>query len=212
MADIYIYDDIGPEWLGMVSAKAVIDQIKAANGGPIEVKINSGGGSVMEALAIYNAMTAHQGELVVSIDGVAASSASYLAMAGKRIKIAENAKFMIHNAWTVTVGDSIAHQKTADVLGGFNQTLAEAYAKRSGKSVSEVLQKMADETWFSAKEAVDFGLADEIGQKLQVKASIAPGRFLNTPQDLINPEKPKEYAHNRNQYRAKSLLTPYNLR
>lgn len=207
MVDIYIYDDIGPEWAGMVSAKGIVSAIKDAGNQPINLKINSPGGDVNEAAAIYNALLAHAPGVEISIDGIAASAASYIAMAGSKIKIAENAKMMIHRAWTFAAGNSVELSKVVDVLAGYDATIADVYAARSGKATAEVVDKMTAETWFNAAEAVAFGLADEVGQKLKVKNAIPPGRFLNTPRELIDDELPKQYAKNREAARLKLLLT-----
>lgn len=209
MVDIYIYDDIGPEWAGMVSAKGIVSAIKDAGNQPINLKINSPGGDVNEAAAIYNALSAHAPGVEVSIDGIAASAASYIAMAGSKIKIAENARIMIHSAWTIAAGNRAELLKTADILGGYDSTIADVYAKRSGKTQAEIIDKMTAETWFNAAESVAYGLADEVGQKLKVKNAIPPGRFLNAPRELIDSELPKEYARKREQARLNLLLTKY---
>lgn len=207
MIDIYVYDDIGPEWAGMVSAKGIVAAIKDAGNNPINLKINSPGGDVNEAAAIYNALMSHSAGVEVSIDGIAASAASYIAMAGSKIKIAENAKLMIHRAWTFTAGNSVELSKVVDVLAGYDTTIAAVYAKRSGKTEAEILDKMTAETWFNAADAVAFGLADEVGQKLKVKNAIPPGRFVNAPRELIDTELPKQYALKRESARLKLLLT-----
>lgn len=205
MNDLYIYDDIGPDWLGMVSAKAVIEDLGQLTG-DITVRINSPGGDVNEALAIYNALTRHGGKVTVSIDGLAASAASYIAMAGKTITIAENAMLMIHNPWTFAMGDAPALRKTADVLDKYGQGIVDVYAARSGQAKEDVAAKMTAETWFTAAEAVEYGLADSVGQPLNVAASVAPGRFRNCPQRLIFPNAAKVAAFKRQQATLRATL------
>ena len=208
MAEIFIYDDIGPEWAGMVSAKGIVDQIKAVSPvDPITIRINSPGGDVNEGTAIYNAIAAHQGEITAKIDGIAASAASFIAMAADKIEIAENAKIMIHNAWTFAIGNKADLQKTIGVLDKYDGTIAATYAARSGLSLQDIQAAMDAETWYTAQEAVDAGLADSIGQKLKVKAAIAPGRFKNAPKEMIDEEVPKLMAQKRESARLKLRLT-----
>lgn len=183
--DIYIYDDIGPDWAGMVSAQYVQDQLAKASGGHVTVRLNSLGGDVHQAMAIYNALQRHAGGVTIEIDGVAASAASYIAMAGGKIRIAENAMLMIHEPWTVAFGNASELRKTADVLDKHGDGIASVYAARSKADKEQVVAAMAAETWYSAKEAVEAGLADEIGQPLKVSAAIKPGRFNNTPRSLL---------------------------
>ena len=205
MSELFIYDDIGPEWLGMVSAKSIVAELDKMPG-DVTVRINSPGGDVNEAMAIYNALARRKENVTVEIDGIAASAASYLAMAGKTIRIAENAMMMIHNPWTFAMGDADALRKTAGVLDKYGQGIVDVYAARSGKAAKDVAQAMTDETWFSASEAVAYGLADEIGQPLNVSAAIAPGRFKNCPQRLVNPGEGKAAAFRRQQAAIRSRL------
>lgn len=204
MAELFIYDDIGPDWLGMVSAKSIMAELDKT-AGPVTVRINSPGGDVNEAMAIYNALS-RRADVTVEIDGIAASAASYIAMAGKTIRIAENAMIMIHNPWTFAMGDANELRKTAGVLDKYGQGIVDVYAARSGKPAKDVAAKMDAETWFSAQEAIDYGLANEIGQPLKVAASIAPGRFKNCPQQAINPAAPAVSAQRRQQAAIRAAI------
>jgi ATP-dependent Clp protease protease subunit len=196
---IYMYDDIGPEWLGMVSAETVVAQLDSLGKVPqINVRLNSPGGDVDQALAIYNALVRNSAEVVIDVDGLAASAASLIAMAGNKIRMAANSLLMIHNAWTVTSGNKEDLAKTIDVLAKIDQQLRSTYAARSGRTETEIGQMMDAETWLTAEEAVAKGLADEVGQPLQVSASVEPGRFKNTPARMlagrIEPAKGEEAA------------------
>lgn len=205
MSDIFIYDDIGPDWLGMVSAKSIVADLDKISG-DVTVRINSPGGDVNEAMAIYNALSRRTGAVAVEIDGIAASAASYIAMAGKTIRVAENAMVMIHNPWTFAMGDAESLRKTAGILDKYGQGIVDVYAARSGKSKEDVAAKMAEETWFSAAEAVEYGLADSIGQPLNVASSVAPGRFKNCPQRCINPAAKAASAHKRQQAAVRARI------
>lgn len=187
MHEILIYDEIGPDWLGMVNAKSLKEQMPADKD-PLTLRINSPGGSVVEAQAIYNLIAGRSGETTVKIDGLAASAASYIMLAGDRIEIAENAMVMIHKAATFTFGNEDEHQNTIAVLRKFDEVLLAGYVARGKKSREEFAEAMKSETWFSAAEAVEWGLADALGQPLKVAACVAPGRYLNAPEQVLNPE------------------------
>lgn len=190
MSDLYIYDDIGPDWMGMVSSKTILSELeKVGRGKPVTVRINSPGGDVIEAQAIYNALRRHSdagGPVTIEIDALAASAASFIAMAGDRIHIAENAMMMIHNAWTVALGNSDQLRSTADVLDKFDEIISSTYAKRSTTDLEDIKRMMSDETWLTAAEAIDKGFADAVGQSMKVAAAIKPGRFAKTPDRFID--------------------------
>lgn len=178
----YIYDDIGPEWLGMVSAETVTAELnKLGAVASINVRINSPGGDVFEAFAIYNAFTRHGAKINVDVDGLAASAASIVAMAGNSIRVASNAMLMIHNAWTVTAGNKDDHAKAIETLAKVDATLAKTYSARTGLALDDVVSMMNAETWLNAQECLSKGFCDEIGQPLQATAKVANSRYRNTP-------------------------------
>lgn len=191
MNEIFIYDDIGPDWAGMVSAKFVIDELKKFAGEPVTIRINSPGGFVSEGQAIYNALRRHSqqgGKVTTAVDALAASIASYIAMAGDEIEMAENAMLMIHKAWTWMAGNADDFRKEAGVLDKFDDTLADTYVARSKQDKEKVLQMLADETWLTAKEAVELGFADTIGTPLNIAANVKPGRFAKMPETFPTVE------------------------
>ena len=217
MSDLYIYDDIGPDWMGMVSSKTILSELeKVGRGKPVTVRINSPGGDVIEAQAIYNALRRHSdagGPVTIEIDALAASAASFIAMAGDRIHIAENAMMMIHNAWTVALGNSDQLRSTADVLDKFDGIISATYAKRSNADIQDVVKMMADETWLTASEALDKGFADAVGQSLKIAAAaVKPGRFSRTPDRFIDradtsPEANMDAGHRLSIIKQKIRLT-----
>ena len=95
MEEIFIYDEIGPDWAGMVAAKPIRSKLELLKGTPVALRVNSPGGSVWEALGIYNAIAEH-GDVTAYIDGLAASAGSYVTLAAKKTIIAENALYMLH--------------------------------------------------------------------------------------------------------------------
>jgi len=191
MPELFIYDEIGPDYWGLVSAKTILSELEPIDdASEIVVRINSPGGDVNEALAIYNALNRRAGRTIVEIDALAASAASYIAMAGDEIRIAENAMMMIHNAWTIALGDADELRKIADTLDKYTGTIAKAYAARSGLTVDDVTELMSDETWFTAEEAVGSGFADSVGQPLKVAANLRPGVFKRQPDGLQSEHRP----------------------
>jgi ATP-dependent Clp protease protease subunit len=192
MNEIYIYDEIGPDYWGLVSAKSVIDQLtKFGKDADVTVRINSPGGSVTEGQAIYNALLRHKGEVTVEVDALAASMGSYIAMAGKTIRIAENAMVMVHNPWSIAIGNAKEMREAADVLEKFQGQMLKTYVARTGQSEEEVSALLDAETWLTAAEAIEKGFADELGQELNVhNAVVKPGMFAKTPDRFVATEPP----------------------
>lgn len=191
MPELLIYDDIGPAWAGMVNAASVIEELKPHVGNEVTVRINSGGGDVFEARAIYNALTRHAGGVVVEIDGLAASAASYIAMAGNKIRIAENAQLMIHQAWTFAWGNKTELAKTVSLLDDVDKNILDTYSARVGDKSerAQIEEWLIAETWMDAKAAVERGFADEIGQKNQVSpAQVPSNRFRRAPAALVGKD------------------------
>lgn len=161
---IYIYGDIGDWYESETSAAAVKKSLEAIEENrPVDVHINSYGGEVKEALAIYN-MLHQRGDVTVHVDGMACSAASMIAMAGNRVVMAKNALMMVHHVWTCAAGNPTELRKAADDLEIIDTAAALAYLEKAGdKLSSEQLQKMLDnETWLNADQCIAYGLADEL--------------------------------------------------
>lgn len=187
-AEVYIYGVIGGDWFGEgITAKQVADDLKALGKvKTIDVRINSEGGNVFDGKAIYSLLVENKATINVKIDGLAASAASFIAMAGNKIEIAEGAFVMIHDAYGVSFGRAEDMRKYADLLDTVNVTIREVYSARTKQSDKTINQWMKDETWFTAKEAVDKGFADSMTENLKVAASLAhPDRFKNLPSALL---------------------------
>jgi ATP-dependent Clp protease, protease subunit len=157
--DQWIYDWL--EW-DATSPRKVEQELQAANGEDLEVEINSGGGSVFDASEIYTALKEYTGKVTGKVVGIAASAASVIAMAADHLKMAPTAQMMIHNASIAAYGDHRDMSHMADVLKNVNQTVANAYKLKSGKSDNELLELMNAETWFTPQQALENGLIDEI--------------------------------------------------
>lgn len=169
-AEILLYDEIG---LWGVTAKAFTQALATAGPGPLTLRINSPGGDVFDGLAMFSALNQHDGPVNVVVDGLAASAASFLALAGSTISMAPNAFLMIHNAWGVVVGNKGDMTDTADVLGKIDGQLASLYAQKTGQGQDAIATMMDAETWFTAQEAKDAGFIDTILDASQNKAQAA---------------------------------------
>jgi ATP-dependent Clp endopeptidase proteolytic subunit ClpP len=167
--DLYLYGEVGG-W--GASASEFIAELAGRRNQHINLHIHSPGGSVFEGHAIFNALRNHAGGVTTMVDGIAASMASVIAMAGNPVKIASNGFLMIHNPWSQAAGGSEEMRKQADVLDKLKDSLVKIYADKSGMSEEDISAAMDAETWFSAQEAVDFGLADEVFEGMKAAAKI----------------------------------------
>lgn len=163
VAEILIYDVIGADFFGEgVTAKKVKAALEALGDvSDINVRINSPGGNVWDGIAIFNLLKEHKAQVHVHVDGLAASAASLIAMAGDLISMGDGSMMMIHNPWTFAYGDAKAMRKTGDILDKITQQFVGIYATRSGAKAKEVGEFMDAETWFSADDAIKHGFADD---------------------------------------------------
>ena len=159
------------KWGDEVTPQTFKDEL-AQCAGPLDVYINSGGGDAFAGHAIYNILKRYEGRTTVYIDGVAASIASVIAMAGDRIVMPANALMMIHNAWGDGRGNAAAHRELADTLDRLDQTIVGVYADRTGTDRQKIAAMMSAETWFTAAEALEAGLVEEIEANKRVAASM----------------------------------------
>ena len=159
-ASIDIYGDIG---FWGITAADVLARLRAIPAdAEISLRINSGGGDVFEAIAIYNDLVAHQAPVKVLITGIAASAASLICMAADEIAMAPGSKLMIHNAGCFGQGTATYFDSLAGDLRSIDAPMAQAYAARCGKPASEIAAMMDAETWLDCDKAVEMGLADRV--------------------------------------------------
>ena len=160
-AELLIYDEID-SWMG-VSAEQLARDISALDDSrELVVRINSPGGNVYDGVAILNSLRGHPGKVTVVVDGLAASAASVIAMGGDEIVMNRNSELMVHNGRAVAVGGAEDMRRMAERLEAVNANLATIYAERAGGTPEDWRAVMADETWYSAEEAVAAGLADRV--------------------------------------------------
>lgn len=158
---ISIYDVIGEDWWTGegTTAKRIAAALRSIGGKDVTVNINSPGGDMFEGLAIYNLLAEHPGAVNVRVMGIAASAASVIAMAGDTVEMGLGSFLMIHNAWGVVIGDRNDMKHAADTFAQFDSALADIYVHRSGQKKADVEKWMDDETFMTAKDAVDRGFA-----------------------------------------------------
>ena len=181
-AEIFIFDEIG--FFG-ITAQNFIDDLKEIEAKDIDLRINSPGGAVFEGMAIYNAIKRHPANITVHIEALAASISAVIAMAGDEIRMAENSHLMIHNAFTLSIGNSDELRKDADLLDRIDKTIAQVFANKSGVSIDEILGLMGETTWFLADEAKEAGLIDIVEGETEVENHFDLTIFNNCPEDLI---------------------------
>jgi ATP-dependent Clp protease protease subunit len=156
-----IYGPIGDFYFESITDKQVARALDESDPSEIELTINSPGGDAFMGVAIYNLLKAHRAKVTVNVVGEAASAAGIISQAGDRIVMGQGAMLMIHNAWTITLGSWKDHRSAMNLLKKMDQSQAEILTSRSNLSKDRVLTLMDRETWFTADEAISFGLADE---------------------------------------------------
>lgn len=180
-AELYIYDEIG-YWGD--SAKTLVDDLRNVDSDTLDVHLNSPGGDIFDGLAIYQALKDHKATVTVHVDGLAASIASVIAMAGDKIVMAPKASMMIHDGWTMAVGSAGDLRKTADLLDKQSGLIASVYADRSGQPADFWRAAMLEETWYTADEALAAGLVDEVeGKEKAVDEPFDLGVFAHAGRD-----------------------------
>ncbi len=177
-AELLIYGTIGESWWDEGNdAKEFAQTLSGINAKKLTVRINSGGGDVFAGQAIYSSLKRFAGTVEVYIDGLAASAASVIAMAGKKVIMPRNALLMIHNPMTYAAGEAEDMRKTADTLEKVRDSILAVYEGKTGLSRDELIEMMDAETWFTAEEAKAKGFVDEI-DGASVEASLRGNVFM----------------------------------
>jgi len=201
-----IYGSIGG-WFSENDAESIRRKLNSTNADKIHVHINSGGGSAFDGVAISNILKQHKAEVVVHIDGWAASAASVIAMGGDKIIMPSNTMMMIHQASTFEYGNADVMEKTAKDLRKIDTALRQSYKSRFVGTEEELIQLLKDETWLTADEALALGLADEVVEEIQidetqeeeteeevenVKVSIVAKYSAQTKQNIEEEKEPEQ--------------------
>lgn len=187
--EVWIYGLIGVDpmfWGEGVTATQFAKDLRALGKvETIDLRINSDGGIVTDARAIYSLLNEHPAKIITHIDGIAASAASFVAMVGDEIEIAAGAFLMVHNARMGVFGQASDMDHAAEVLRTVNSTIIETYAARTGNSAKKIAEWMDEEKWFDGVAAVKAGFADRVVEDMKVAACLTkPERFNNLPAAL----------------------------
>jgi len=168
--EMSIYDEIG---LWGITAKDFIFDLGRAKGRDINLTLHTPGGDVADGLAIYNALKKHDGHVSITVDTVAASMGSVIALAGDETSIVDNGFIMVHNPWSMAVGNAADMEKASEDLKKFEKVLVNTYIDATGKDEDEIRALMDAETWMTAEEAVENGFAGSITTATKAAASMS---------------------------------------
>ncbi|CAN2533096.1 ATP-dependent+Clp+protease+proteolytic+subunit [Methylocapsa aurea] len=194
-ASIYFYDVIGG-W-DQPTTEEIVRGIRALGAKTIHLRINSPGGLVFEATAIKTALEQHPAHVIAHVDGMAASAASTLMLAGDEIEIAPGAFVMIHNPSSLAWGDADEMRRCAEMLDAIRDSIASQYAARTGLSVEELTAMMKAETWLSAEQAVEKKFVDRIAARAPQAANLRRfdlSAYDHPPKALLAPPQPDPVA------------------
>ena len=180
-AEVMLYDEIG---LYGITARDFVRDLKSIEASAIDLRINSPGGAVFDGMAIHNALRAHPAQVQTHVDGVAASIASIIALAGDTVTMAGNAFLMIHWPWTVAMGNSAELRKAAEDLDKIGEAMLDIYLRKTKKKREEMMEMLDAETWLSASEALEMGMADEVEDEHLPAAAFALPAGASIPQAL----------------------------
>ena len=198
-AEVWIYEQIGEDFWngGGITAKNFQKELSEIKASQIDLHINSPGGLVFDGITIYNLLKNHPAAVTTYIDGLAASIASVIALAGDKVVMAENALYMIHKASGMVMGNSDDMRDFADKLDKVNSSIATTYIGKTQREEVEINDLMAAETWMTAAEAFDYGFIDEISGEADMAACakfvpvMAKAGFKHIPKDIQEKrEKP----------------------
>lgn len=184
-AEIFIYDEIGGSF--GVAADEFVQDLQKINADNIIVRINSPGGSVFDAIAIYNALIQHPADITTRVDALAASAASIIAMAGDTVEMMVGAQLMIHDAMGAEMGNAAEMREMAKFLDAQSDNISTIYAHKGGGEPQDWRAMMLAETWMFAQEAVDAGLADSVYTRV-VRRELESAEEAD-PEESPGPEK-----------------------
>ena len=183
LTEVMIYDEIG---MYGVDAKSFIDDVKnLPKDTSVLLRINSPGGSVVDGLAIYDAVNRLPQKVTSRIEGIAASMASVIALAADEVVMSENSLYMIHNVWGGEVGDSDDLRKAADLMDKMGERLVNIYVSKTGKSEEQIRSWMDEETWFNSSEAVEAGFVNFVEEPIKMAAKFDINKYDYKNKSLV---------------------------
>ena len=206
IATVYLYDMVGG-WDG-VQAGDFVQALNSIDAEHINLRINSPGGSVFDGRAMATAIKAHPATVTAYVDGIAASAASWIAIAANTVVMADGAFMMIHNAQAGVQGDRRDMLDMAGILEQLDNSFIADYVAKSGKPAQQIGDWMNSETWFSAQDAVDQGFADRVETGKQASNRWNLTAYRNAPQELLEPKPepaPEPVSNHEHEHRARRL-------
>lgn len=204
-ATIYLYGVIGG-FFGDIDAEAFAKTLAGIDAKIIHLRIDSPGGDVFDARSMMTHIAQHPANVIAHVDGIAASAATDIAVAANSVEISRGARFMIHNAWTLAIGNKADLRETANLLEGVDNDIANDYAARTGKPLAEIVGWMDAETWMTADEAVERGFADKVVEVVGKPSNWNLSAYNNAPEPEHEPQDEKIAAHRAHLERRLSLL------
>ena len=198
---IDIYDNIG-SYEDEINTKEIQEKLENANGKPLAIHINSGGGEVFEGFAIYNLLKGYEGQKTTYIDGLAGSIASVIALSGDKVIMNQASMFMIHNAWGGCFGNAEEMRQVANALEQVNEVIKAIYVKKTNLSKEELTELMDKESFITPEDCLKYGFCDEVidGQAVDKEPSLnnlldsinKKLETMNKLKELPKAETPKE--------------------
>jgi len=201
-ATIFVYDIIGADFFGGVGAQQFARDLSQITASTIHLRVNSPGGDVWDGRAMMTALRQHKAKIIAHIDGAAASAATSLVMAADEVEITRGAEFMIHNAWTIALGNRHDFLSLSERLEQVDNEIVTDYNRRTGIERSELAELMDAETWFTAEEVVEKGFADRMVETVEGVGNVTRwnlSAYGNPPKseepDLIDEALEQAKAH-----------------
>lgn len=188
-SEIMIYDYIG--W-PFNDAGEFVRALNGITSKTVKVRINSPGGDVFDAMAIFNALQSHKSKIITRVESLAASAASFIALAGKEVQAYQNAMIMIHEPMVYAGGNQYDMREVADILGKISENMVDIYAQNTSIGKREIKDMLKAETWMTAKEAKDKGFIDTILDGKAVKAQFDLSVFANVPEGFCAEHEGRE--------------------
>ncbi len=206
-AEISIFGDIGTSWWGesvsLIDFKKDFDAVKDRES--IKLMINSPGGDVFDGMGIYNLISGVRQKVTVEVLGMAASIASIIALSGKELVMGEGSYFMIHQPWSFSIGTAESLRKDANLLDKIEDQLVSIYAQNTDMPEAEIVAAMAEETWYTAGEAVDAGYAVGVADYGQMAASydLSRYKYAHVPSEIPGTETPSDVPKTPREFEAR---------
>lgn len=203
--EIILYGTVGESFFEEgFTARDVVNAIAKMRGKPLDVRINSGGGIADEGVAIYNTLKNHDGKITVYVDGVAASAASLIAMAGEEVIMRTGSVMMVHDPMMFSIGNADDMAKAEEALNVIADSMADLYSKKTGRKAKDIRAEMRDELWLTPDEAVAKGYADRTDAEQAIEASAFDYRaYTKTPEPIMALSDTRAWSH---RLKAKALV------